>query len=836
MFLEKYINLVLGKPFTVLVSVFLLTLFLGWNAQQFRMDASADSLVVEGDADLEYSRVINSRYGAGDFVFVTYAPNLGLFTPPSLTRLKALKVELEQITNVESVDSIFDVPLFKVANVSLSEITDNIITLESAGVELSAARDDLMSSDAYRNVLLSEDGLTTALIVNFTPDTALASLLEERSALRELDRASQLTANQAIRLEEVEALSTDARVSAANQLHKDIADIRIILGKYRDNATIYLGGVPMIADDLVTFVRNDLFTFGAAILFFIIASLAYLFRKARYVAIPLLCGAAIAICLIGLLGLMDWAVTVISSNFISLLLIITVSLTVHLIVRFRELEVEQASLKHHERLKLTLQSMIKPCAYTSLTTIVAFGSLVISDIPPIIDFGWMMVMGVCCAFLLTFLIFPAVLGLLPESSSRVMQKSIDITPSIGRFTQSNGPYILLVAGLLFAVSIIGISRLQVENSFIDYFDDSTEIYQGMVAIDQNMGGTTPLDVIIDMRPPNPFDLGQAGADFGDDPFAEEEYLDEFDDFGEEEEGDEEAYWFTSDKMQEIIAIHNYLDAMPETGKVLSLATLLNIAYELNEDEPLNSIELAVLYNKIPDSYKESLLKPYVSVVNDQIRFSIRVLETSKGLVRADLLEKIRQGLSDEFGYSGEQVHLTGMLVLYNNMLQSLFESQILTLGMVLLVITAMFLVLFRSWKLALIGIIPNILAALSVLGLMGWLGIPLDMMTITIAAISVGIGVDNTIHYMHRFKSRFPEFNNYVETMTYCHGSIGKAMYYTGFTIVAGFSILILSNFIPTIYFGLLTSLAMCLALTGALTLLPHLLIIFKPFKEEARL
>jgi len=796
MFFEKYINLVLGKPFTVLLSVFLLTLFLGWNAQQFRMDASADSLVVEGDADLEYSRVINSRYGAGDFVFVTYAPNLGLFTPPSLTRLKALKNELEQITNVESVDSIFDVPLFKAANVSLSEITDNIITLEFAGVDLSAASDDLMSSDAYRNVLLSEDGLTTALIVNFTPDTALASLLEERSALRELDRASQLTANQAIRHEEVEALSTAARVSAANQLHKDIADIRIILEKYRDNATIYLGGVPMIADDLVTFVRNDLFTFGAAILFFIIASLAYLFRKARYVAIPLLCGAAIAICVIGLLGLMDWAVTVISSNFISLLLIITVSLTVHLIVRFRELEVEQASLNHHERLKLTLQSMIKPCAYTSLTTIVAFGSLVISDIPPIIDFGWMMVMGVCCAFLLTFLIFPAVLGLLPESSSRVMQKSINITPSIGRFTQSNGPYILLVAGLLFVLSIIGISRLQVENSFIDYFDDSTEIYQGMVAIDQNMGGTTPLDVIIDMRPPNP---------------------------------DEEAYWFTSDKMQEIIAIHDYLDAMPETGKVLSLATLLNIAYELNEDEPLNSIELAVLYNKIPDSYKESLLKPYVSVVNDQIRFSIRVLETSEGLVRADLLEKIRQGLSDEFGYSGEQVHLTGMLVLYNNMLQSLFESQILTLGMVLLVITAMFLVLFRSWKLALIGIIPNILAALSVLGLMGWLGIPLDMMTITIAAISVGIGVDNTIHYMHRYKSRFPEFNNYVETMTYCHGSIGKA-------IVAGFSILILSNFIPTIYFGLLTSLAMCLALTGALTLLPHLLIIFKPFKEKAPL
>ncbi|MBT6041939.1 MAG: MMPL family transporter, partial [Gammaproteobacteria bacterium] len=381
-------------------------------------------------------------------------------------------------------------------------------------------------------------------------------------------------------------------------------------------------------------------------------------------------------------------------------------------------------------------------------------------------------------------------------------------------------------------SAVGISRLNVENSFIDYFDKNTDIYQGMVAIDQNMGGTTPLDVIIDMRPPNPFD-DIADNGFGDNPFQDDDFFDEFDEFDDAEQGDDDAYWFTSDKMQELIAIHDYLDSLPETGKVLSLATLLDIAYELNDGEVLNSIELGVLYNKIPESYKESLLRPYVSVENDQVRFSIRVLETSDNLVRSELLAKIQNGLINEFGFAEEQVRLSGMLVLYNNMLQSLFESQILTLGVVLLAIMAMFLGLFRSSKLAVIGIIPNILAALAVLGLMGWLGIPLDMMTITIAAISVGIGVDNTIHYIHRFKSRFPEFNDYEETMTYCHGSIGKAMYYTGFTIVAGFSILVLSNFVPTMYFGLLTSLAMCLALAGALTLLPQLLMVFKPLDEQ---
>ena len=830
--MDNYIGLVLGKPWLVLGCILVLATGLGWYTQQFRMDASADSLVVEGDPDLEFSREINARYGTSDFVFVTFNPDQELFSESSLAALRALKAELQAVSGVDSVDSIFDVPLFKVADVSLNEVADNLITLDSPGVGLDEARDDLMSSEAYRDVLISADGMTTSLVVNFTPNIQLQSLLAQRSALRDQARAGELSREDEATLAEIETIYTREVIDDARQLHEDIASIRDILDRYRDQATIYLGGVPMIADDLVTFVRNDLVTFGSAILVFIIAALVYLFRKTRYVLIPLVCGSTIALCVVGLLGLAEWPVTVISSNFISLLLIITVSLTVHLIVRYRELEEEQPAVSHHERLRLTLQSMVKPCAYTSLTTIVAFGSLVVSDIPPIIDFGWMMVMGICCAFILTFLIFPAILGLLPESRSTNTGKSIDITPALARFTQRFGKPILVASALLFIISGLGISRLQVENSFIDYFDENTDIYQGMVAIDRNMGGTTPLEVIVDLGTPNPFD--DAGNDeWDDDEFLADDFDAGFDEFDAFDEGgaDDAAYWFTSDKMAEIIAIHEYLDELPETGKVLSLATLLGIAYELNDGEPLNSIELGVLYSRIPDDYKETLLRPYVSVEEDQVRFSIRVLETSPDLVRSQLLATIREGLATEFGFAGEQVHLTGMLVLYNNMLQSLFESQILTLGLVLLIIMIMFIVLFRSWKLAIIGIVPNILAAMTVLGLMGWLGIPLDMMTITIAAISVGIGVDNTIHYIHRYKSRFPEFNDYTQTMIYCHGSIGKAMYYTGFTIVAGFSILVLSNFIPTIYFGLLTSLAMCLALAGALTLLPQLLIMFRPFR-----
>lgn len=821
MLLDSYLNLVLKKPWLSIAGIVLISGFFAWFSQDFKLDASADALVVEGDVDLEFSRQMNERYGSRDLIFVSFKPAVELFSESSLDALRALRDELLNIPRVESIDSILDVPLFKVADVALSEIADNIVTLTTDNVNLDAARDDLASSEAYRNVLLSEDASIAALIVNFATNLEVRKLVNRRTELRNLQTQRQLNDADQDELKLVSQQYSVQSAIAAENLHEDISAIREILDRYRLDAEIVMGGVPMIADDLITFVKKDIINFGAAILAFIIFTLTYLFRELRYVLIPLLCCSVTIVTVIGLLGFLDWRVTVISSNFILILLIITMSLTVHLMVRYRELETARPEEDHQSRLAATLRSMLKPCAYTSLTTIVAFGSLVVSGIPPIIDFGWMMGIGVLTAFSITFVLFPAVLSLLKKSKSAAHSSSLDLTPVLARFTNNHGGKIIVFSVLLLLFSIAGMSRLRVENSFINYFDESTEIYQGMVFIDQNLGGTTPLDVIIDLSLAD----GRADSKWEDELWAEEEWDDEEDGI------DENAYWFTSDKMQEIIDIHDYLDELPQTGKVLSLGTLIKLAQELNGNEPLDSIELAVLYTRLPEDYKEALLRPYVSVENDQIRFSIRVRESDPNLVRSDLLSTIRNDLMGKFGFQDEQIHLTGMLVLYNNMLQTLFDSQILTLGLVLAIILLMFTVLFSSLKLAVIGIIPNIIAASSVLGIMGWLNIPLDMMTITIAAISVGIGVDNTIHYIHRFKDQYPQHQDYRKTMVYCHSSIGKAMYYTSFTIVVGFSILVFSNFIPSIYFGLLTSLAMIIALTGALTLLPQLLILFKPLK-----
>ncbi len=600
------------------------------------------------------------------------------------------------------------------------------------------------------------------------------------------------------------------------------------MDSYRQDAQLFLGGISMIADDLISFIRKDLKIFGLGVLFFLIVVLGFIFRNKRWVILPILCCAFSAIAMMGLLGMFGWQVTVISSNFISLQLIITMAITIHLIVRYRGLALNRPDAEHRELVLDTIRLMVTPCLFAALTTMAGFGSLLLCNILPVRTFGWMMIAGIGVSLVVTFLLFPAGLMLVTKKTPKIGKKSkYSLTSFLADLTENHGRVVLAVSVALFIISAIGISRLVVENSFIDYFKDTTEIHQGMKVIDQNLGGTTPLDVVVEIEAPDV----SAQASKSEEVATGDGEFDEFDEFEKKE--DDGKYWFTSDRMALVIKIHDYLESVPEIGKVLSLGTMLKIAEKLNHGQPLDNFQLALLYSELPDRFKALVLDPFVSVEHNQLRFSVRVKDSEKSLKRDALLKKIRHDLINKLGLKEENVHLAGLLVLYNNMLQSLFESQILTLGVVVLALMAMFLLLFKSFKIALIALAPNLLAVGAVLGFMGWMKIPLDMMTITIAAISIGIAVDNTIHYIYRFKNEFEFSQNYIKTMHYCHGSIGYAMYYTSVTIIIGFSILALSNFLPTIYFGLLTGLAMLIALLAALTLLPQLLIVVKPFGPE---
>ncbi len=822
-----YDKIILEYPKLAILFILIIISFWGYMAKDFKLDASAETLVLENDKDLDYSRVITNRYGEQDFLLITYAPkNDALLSDKVLKKLALLKDELEELDFISSVVTILDVPLLESPRVPLKELTDNIRTLESPNIDKKLAGAEFATSPIYKNLLVSPDLKTTAIQINLPVDNIYIDLLKKRKNLRKKEADKALTSEETKELNLVIKQIKKHLDEVKTDRHRHIIIIRSIMDKYRDDAVLFLGGVNMISDDMISYVKNDLKIFGLGVLFILIVTLKIVFKRNRWVALPIICCAFSSISMIGLLGLFDWEVTVISSNFISLQIIITIAITIHLIVRYRELHGKYPAKTQRQLILDTISLMMKPCLFAILTTMAGFASLLLCDILPVKTFGWMMSTGIFVSLILTFLLFPTTLMLLEkEDNSTVSHAKFSLTYLLAKFTENHGIIIMALSAVIFILGIIGISRLRVENCFIDYFKHKTEIYQGMKVIDQNLGGTTPFNVIVEFDEPE-----ETVESLNINPENEEDF-DEFDEF--EEAQDDEKYWFTSDKMELIEKVHDYLDSLHETGKILSLGTMMKVAKKFNDGKPLDNFQLALVYSEIPDEFKKIILTPYVSVENNEVRFAVRIIDSDKNLQRDSLLKKIKRELVGELGLKKEHVHLTGMLVLYNNMLQSLFESQVLTLGAVVLALMFMFMLLFRSFKIAIIAIFPNLISCGSVLGVMGWMNIPLDMMTITIASISVGIAVDDTIHYIHRFKQEFNTDKNYINTCYRCHKSIGYAMYYTSVAIIIGFSILVFSNFVPTIYFGIFTGIAMLIALLAALTLLPQLIIFFKPFGPE---
>ncbi len=840
---KLYDKIILQNPWTAIIVVFVLAIIMALGLPNFKLDASADSLTLEHDDDLNFSREVVQRYGSDNFLIVTFSPSQGvLFDQNNLDILAALRKELLQIEGIESVLSMLDVPLLYSPKIDITDLTGELNTLMSEGVDKQLAKTEFLSSPIYKDVILSADGNTTGMMATLNLDETYLHLVSKRDSLRLLRDTDGLSAQQEIQLQEVSAEFLNYRTAKAEVDHKRVAQIRKLIEDYRDRATIFLGGPDMITADMITFIKSDLTVFGAGILVFIIATLALIFRRIRFVVLPLITCALCLVIILGFLSWIDWRLTVISSNFVLLLLIITLALTIHLIVRYRELQSNNPESNQHKLVSQTVISMAKPCLYTVLTTIVAFTSLVVSDIRPVIDFGWMMTMGISLALVIAFIIIPAGMVLLGKGPHTSLQdNSSAFTAKFAWLTEHYGTLILLTALSLAALSAYGISKLEVENRFIDYFRSDTEIYRGMETIDTALGGTTPLDIIIQapvFDEPTINDIEEFEST-DDDYFLDDDYAfeDEYGDMEEELAQDDasglaESYWFSSAGLADLEKLQTFIDAQPEVGKVNSLVQLYAVARDLSNRD-LNDLEIAIMRQSLSDEIYQQMVAPYLLEDIDEARIQLRAMETGGQLRRAELLEKIHQYAIDEVGIAPENIRFTGILVLYNNMLQSLYKSQIVTLGAVFIGIMIMFLVLFQSVKISIIAILPNFLAAGIVLGSMGIFGIPLDMMTITIAAITVGIGVDHAIHYLTRFKREFSLDSNYIGAMHRAHASIGQALFYTSITIIAGFSILALSNFIPSVYFGLLTGLAMLAALLGSMTLLPQLIILSKPFGAD---
>ncbi len=794
MFTHFYQNFILKNPKFIFALLIIALISFGYHSKNFRLDASSDTLLIDGDPDLKYLQEVNERYGSKEFLILTYTPNEGMITDTSINNLLSLKYKIQSLEWVDSVVTLLDIPLLNNSEAPLQERLENFKTLKDEDVNKDRGFKEIISSPVFRNFVISEDGKTSGIIV----------YLKKNKSLDDIKNKSK---------KEIEIYKDQIK----KQNHKNIIEIRDVIKSYENIGKIHLGGIPMIADDMMTFIKSDIVVFGLGVLLFIIATLWYIFRKLIWILVPISSCFFSVIIMTGLLGLLGWKVTVISSNFIALMLILTMAMNIHMSTRFLQLKENFPDKNILDLLILTTEKMFWPILYTVMTTIIAFLSLIFSEIKPIIDFGWMMTMGLVISFCITFTLLPTLINFVPKKNvSFIKYEKSKITSLLSKLSRDYQKSIFVLTGIVILFSIIGISRLEVENSFINYFSKKTEIYKGMKLIDEKLGGTTPLEVILKF-PKNKTETSD----------------DEFDDWeNEDNEEDEKKYWFTKDKINKIASVHNYLDSLPEIGKVLSFSSIIDVATLLNNNKPLGTLEMGVLYSKIPENIRTEIVDPYISIKDNEARINLRIIDSKKDLRRNDLINKINDDLQKKLGLEKKEFKLAGVLILFNNLLQSLFKSQILTLGFVMIGIFMMFIILFRNIKLSLIGVVPNFIAAFFILGIIGLLGIPLDMMTITIAAITIGIAVDNSIHYIYRFEEEYKNLNDYNKTVEVCHSTVGKAILNTSITIVFGFSILILSNFIPTIYFGIFTGIAMLLAMISVLTLLPSLILLIKPFEK----
>jgi len=841
-----YDSIVLNRYLWVIAVFVAIMVSLSPFASNFRLDASSDSLVLENDESLKYFRKVVSKYASADLLVLTYAPKQDLFSDETLQDISELKAKLAKLEHVDAILSIVDVPLTQSPPLTIGELASSPRDLLDTRTNRELAKKEFTESQLYSDLLVSDDLSTTAIAISLKANEQLSVLLDQRNALRE-KRAEQTLSN-----EESEQL---AQVSLEYQTQLDafqasqasmIEQLREIITEHQQNARLFLGGLPMIVADSVSFINSDVVVFGSAAIVVIILILVIAFRQLSWVVVPLANCASTGFIIVCLLGLLNWPISVVSSNFLSLLLIITLSLNIHLIVRYRELAKQQPAAKQFDLLSETIRSKFIPCLYTALTTMVAFASLLVSGIRPVIDFGWIMCLGILVAFVTTFGLLPALAMLMKPRTVKQNRDAISSwILSLAQSLHQRGALVGLAFVLFTAIAALGLTRLTVENRFIDYFKPETEIYQGMVEIDAKLGGTTPLDIIIDA--PESFltsattlasdeaaqtvavASNEASETNADDDF--DDGFDDFDDFSEEESTGlvDTSYWYNEAGVKRIQAIHTALDDIPATGKVMSLATTMSVFEGLKDIVELDNINLAFIENVLSAELRETLFKPYISADGNQLHFSIRVFETYQGLDRNQLIDDIRTMLISDHDLQAEQVNVSGMLVLYNNMLNSLFSSQILTLGTVFVVIFLMFIVLFRSFSLAMITIVPNVFSALLVLGVMGLFNIPLDLMTITIAAISVGIAVDNSIHFVSRFRDEMRSGSMIAEAINQATRNVGQAMFYTTIVITAGFLIMVFSNFVPTMYFGLLTGLAMVTALIANLLMLPILIAWIKP-------
>jgi len=778
---------------TIALVIFFLSIFF---IQNFRIDASSDTLVSQNDKEFEYYNSYSKLFKSENFLILAIE-NKNEIDKEFINNFESISSKILKLELVTKVFSFIDAPILFLNNISLSNLNSNKIeNLRNSNLEINDVIKEFTNNPVYVDQIINKEATVFSIIIYLKKNLELIKAKENYENLI-ISKKEYL---------EIKTINDEKRNDLIN-------NIRNIIKEAKNKHSYYLGGVEMIANDVINFVKNDILIFSISVIIIIILVLFFIFRQIIWVIICLLSSSYSIVIIFGILGLTQIEVTAISSNFSALIFILSISMNIHIINYYKLIENNDSNLTN------TLKNMFWPCLYTTLTTMVAFGSLIITDIKPIIDFGFIMIIALTISLICSFTILPLLILIFPTNFKLNKNKYI-LKVNFITFVKNHPRKIVIVSLFLFITSIGGAFKLGVENSFVNYFKKNTEIYKGMKLIDEELGGTTPLDIILTFNENNQISItdNDINVEFNDDLDFEDDF------FGDDIFTDGITNnWFSDEKLEMISIIHKYLESRNEIGKVQSIMSLIQLANLINE-KSLDIFELSVLYQEIPDNYKEDLIYPYLLIDKNMAKISARIKD-SENINRKNIIEEIRYFIEKNKNTSLDTYRVNGLLVLYNNMLDSLFDSQIKSLGFVIILIFLMFLILFKSIKLSILAIIPNIFASTFILGIIGYLSIPLDIMTITIAAITIGIAVDNTIHYLYRFRE-FKKSKTMIESINLTNLSAGLAVLTTSITIALGFSILCLSSFIPTVIFGIFTSMAMIFAMIGVLIFLPSLLIL----------
>ena len=911
--MKKIFRLIVAFPKITLALFTALALFFGYYSTKLEIDASSQTLLLDNDKDLQIWREVSKRYETPNFLVLAYTPAGDLLAPETIRKIAQMDAAFSKLDFVASVTDITNVPLLLNKGGGMSELLKHIPTLTDADVNLTAARREFATSPFYASNLVSADFRTTAILINLKPQTRYEELLRLRdgakSALEQAEHEGNRSGAQISQLKDALKVAEQNFKSYRDELrekdHRDIMALRALIAGFEKEFTgdrLFLGGLNMIADDMVGYVRSDLATYGLSALVLLLACFWLFFRQAKFILLPLIICAYSVVLAAGLFGFLSFEVTVISSNFIALQLIITVSVCIHLIVAYREFSARFHAFSQRQLVYAVLRERARPCFFAIFTTVIGFMSLIFCDIKPVISLGIMMSVGISISLVTAFGVFGAVMSLLRRThNNRSFEQHFKFTLWCAETALRSRSAVYGVCAAAVIFGLYGISQLRVENSFIGYFKKSTDIRAGMEVIDTNLGGTIPLDIVVKFKSAgsaNPasesensasgsanFKSGENSNPAGQNFIAQNSAAqnstaatqnsiaensmpqgsaaatqpsdaansdqtraanleqnstasDDFGDFEAEYAANENKpqYWFTSEKMRIIGKIDDFLKDKNVTGhefigNVSSLASLLKLGKQINQGRDLDDLSLALIYSEMPANYREMVLSPFVNIEANEAHFSVRTIDSDPRLRRAKFLKDLQSGLNSLLAGEQASAQISGIMVLYNNMLQSLMSSQIDTLGITVLVLFVLFVIIFRSFSYALIAIVVNLIPLCACFGIMGVAGIPLDIMSITIAAISIGIGVDDVIHYIYRYKREFARSGDEAAAIRASHASIGYAMYYTSFAIILGFSVMMMSNFWPTIYFGLLICLVMSLLLLGALIILPSLIMSRKGLK-----